>query len=227
MCVIAGYAQSGVPRPQSRKLTLHHLAHIEIAPPCLAVCGCHCRLRTIWCAQASGWYQRRKLTLRDLAHTEIAPPCLAVCVCHCRLRTIWCAQALEQYQRRKLTLHDLAHNKNAPPYLIMCVIAGYAQSGVPRPQSRLRAENSHCTILHTLKLHHHVLLCVCHCRLRTIWCAQNGITQKTHIAHLAHIETAPPCLAVCVSLQATHDLVCPGLRADSAQKTHIAPSCTH
>ena len=181
VCVIAGYARSGVPRPQSRKLTLHHLAHIEIAPPCLAVCGCHCRLRTIWCAQASGWYQRRKLTLRDLAHTEIAPPCLAVCVCHCRLRTIWCAQALEQYQRRKLTLHDLAHNKNAPPYLIMCVIAGYAQSGVPRPQSRLRAENSHCTILHTLKLHHHVLLCVCHCRLRTIWCAQAS-EQKTHIA---------------------------------------------
>ena len=101
----------------------------------------------------------------------------------------------------------------------MCVIAGYAQSGVPRPQSRLRAENSHCTILHTLKLHHHVLLCVCHCRLRTIWCAQNGITQKTHIAHLAHIETAPPCLAVCVSLQATHDLVCPGLRAENSHCT--------
>jgi len=42
----------------------------------------------------------------------------------------------------------------------VCVIAGYARSGVPRPQSRLSAENSHCTIMHTLKLHHHVLLCV-------------------------------------------------------------------
>ena len=99
VCVIAGYARSGVPRTVSRrKLTLHILHTLKLHHHVL-LCVYHCRLRTIWCAQASEQTQRRKLTLHHHAHIEIAPPCLAVCGCHCRLRTIWFAQASERTQR--------------------------------------------------------------------------------------------------------------------------------